>query len=46
MLMVVPLAFRRALLAHPRANLEQLAKHRLIVTGPPEAQPRRRLANV
>ena len=46
MLMIVPLALGGALLAHPRAQLEQLAQHRLVVAGAPQAQPRGRLANV
>ena len=46
MFMVVLLAFGGASLAHPGAQLEQFAQHRLVVAGAPRAQSRGRLANV
>lgn len=46
MLFVVPLAFCRAGVADPRAELEYLAKHLLVGSGSPDGQLASRFAHV
>ena len=46
MLVLVLLAFGRAGVAGPRAQLQQLADDLLVVAGPPQSQPARRFADV
>ena len=46
MFMVVALAFGGALFAHPRAQLEQFAQHRLVVAGAPRAEASGGLADI
>jgi hypothetical protein len=46
MLVIVPLAFGRALVAYPRAQLERLAKNLLVGTSAPHRELSRGLADI
>ena len=46
MLMIMAFAFGGALVAHPRAQFEELAQHRLVIAGSPQPEPRGRLADI
>jgi hypothetical protein len=46
MLVIVPLAFGRALVAYPRAQLEHFAKHLFVGTGAPHRELSRGLADI